>query len=114
MNIFLPLKYHNDTTDLFLKNDCPRHSRNSFLYILSKMKCTSGIILPLRHFNSKKCSEKASTINVFDMNNSPPGNYNRNAFPFSIPFHPGQGPEIIYPDGPLEPEDDPGDEPDDY
>ena len=76
------------------------------------MKALRGIILPLRHFNSKKYGEKASMINVFYMKNSPPGNYNRDAFPFNIPFHPGQGPEIIYPDGPLEPEEDPGDEPD--
>jgi hypothetical protein len=41
----------------------------------------------------------------------------KDTFPFNIPFHPGEGPEIIYPDGPVEPEDpeeDPGDEPDDY
>ena len=54
------------------------------------MKCTSGIILPLRHFNSKKYGEKASMINVFDMNNSPPGNYNKNAFPFNVPFFTGE------------------------
>ena len=93
------------------------HRKITFLYILSKMKALRGIILPLRHFNSKKYGEKASMINVFYMKNSPPGNYNRDAFPFNIPFHPGEGPEIIYPDGPLEPEDpeeDPGDEPDDY
>ena len=38
-------------------------------------------------------------------------------FPFNIPFHPEESPEIINPDGPLEPEDPeeyPGDEPDDY
>ncbi len=81
------------------------------------MKCVSGIILPLRHFYSKKYSEKASMMYVFDMNNSLPGNDNKDAFPFNIPFHPGEGPEIIYPDGPVDPEypeEDPGDEPDDY
>ncbi len=84
----------------------------------NSLKNTGGcIILPLRHFNSKKYGEKASMINVFDMNNSLPRKYNKDAFPFSIPFHQGQDPEIIYPDGPLEPEDpeeDPGDGPDDY
>ena len=81
------------------------------------MKCVSGIILPLRHFYSKKYSEKASMMYVFDMNNSLPANDNKDSFPFNIPFHPGEGPEIIYPDGPVDPEypeEDPGDEPDDY
>ena len=97
MNIFLPLKWHNDTPVLFTKNKRPRNSRNSFLYILSKMKCTSGIILPENY--------------PISLNDS-----SRSVFPFNIPFHPGEGPEIIYPDGPLEqedPEEDPGDEPDD-
>jgi hypothetical protein len=113
MNIFLPLKWHNDTPVLFTKNKRPRNSRNSFLYILSKMKCTSGIILPLRHFNSKKYSEKASMMNGFDMNDSLARNYIKDAFSFNIPFHPGEGPDIIYPDDTVEPEEDPGGEPDD-
>ena len=86
MNAFLPLKCHNDIPILFTKNKRPRHSRNSFIYILSKMKYVSGIILPLRHFNAKKCSEKASMMYVFDMNNSLPGNDNKDAFPFNIPW----------------------------
>ena len=53
-------------------------------------------------------------LNVFGMNNSLPQNYIKDAFPFNIPFHPGEGPEVIYPDGSVEPEEDPGDEPDDY
>ncbi|WP_298279330.1 hypothetical protein [Ferroplasma sp.] len=114
MNIFLPLKCYNDASHLFPENKRPRHSRISFLYILSKMKCVSGIILPLRHFISKKYSKKASMLNVFGMNNSLPQNYIKDAFPFNIPFHPGEGPEVIYPDGSVEPEEDPGDEPDDY
>ena len=74
------------------------HRKITFLYILSKMKALRGIILPENYYIS--------------LNDS-----SRSAFPFSIPFHPGEGPEIIYPDSPLEPEDpeeDPGDEPDDY
>ena len=113
MNIFLPLKCYNDASHLFTKNKRPRYGRISFLYILSKMKCVSGIILPLRHFNPKKYSKKTSMMNVFDMNNSLPRNYIKDAFPFNIPFHPGEGPEIIYPNSPVEPEY-PGDEPDDY
>ena len=37
----------------------------------------------------------------------------RDAFPFDVPFHPGHGPEIDYPEEPEYPEEDPGDEPDD-
>ena len=39
-----------------------------------------------------------------------------NDFPFKMPFHPGKGPDVDYPEGPYEPEEpdeDPGDEPDD-
>ena len=56
--------------------------------------CLRGIILPETSFTS-----------VNDIS--------RDAFPFDVPFHPGKGPEIDYPDGPVEPEEDPGDDPDD-
>ena len=81
------------------------------------MKCTSGRIIPLRHFIAKKYSKTASMMNVFDMNDSLPRNYIKDAFPFNTPFHPREGPEIIYPNSPVEleyPEEDPGDEPYDY
>ena len=71
--------------------------KDTFLYILSKMKALSGIILPETSFTSLN-------------------DISRDAFPFIIPFHPGEGPEIDYPDAPVEPEDpdeDPGDEPGD-
>ena len=74
------------------------HKKSTFLYILSKMKALRGIILP-----------ETYSISLNDGSGS--------AFPFNIPFHPGEGPEVIYPDGPVEPEypeEDPGDEPDDY
>ena len=73
------------------------HRKNIFLYILSKMKALSGIILPETSFTSLN-------------------DISQDAFPFIIPFHPGKGPEIDYPDAPVEPEDpdeDPGDEPGD-
>ena len=77
------------------------HRKSTFLYILSKMKALRGIILP-----------ETCNISLNDSIGSP--------FPFNIPFHPGEGPEIDYPDGPYEPEypeedpgDDPGDDPDD-
>ncbi len=73
------------------------HRKNIFLYILSKMKALSGIILPETSFTSLN-------------------DISQDAFPFIIPFHPGKGPEIDYPDAPVEPEDpdeDPGDEPSD-
>ena len=87
--------YHNKNLRLI---NVVFHRKSTFLYILSKMKALRGIILPENYYIS--------------LNDS-----SRSAFPFNIPFHPGEGPEIIYPDGPLEPEDpeeDPGDEPDDY
>ena len=61
------------------------------------MKALSGIILPETSFTSLN-------------------DISQDAFPFIIPFHPGKGPEIDYPDAPVEPEDpdeDPGDEPGD-
>ena len=73
------------------------HRKNTFLYILFKMKALSGIILPETSFTSLN-------------------DISQDAFPFIIPFHPGKGPEIDYPDAPVEPEDpdeDPGDEPGD-
>ena len=73
------------------------HRKDTFLYILFKMKALSGIILPETSFTSLN-------------------DISRDAFPFDVPFHPGLGPEIDYPDGPVEPEypeEDPGDEPDD-
>ena len=82
--------------NLMLINGVP-HRKNTFLYILSKMKALSGIILPETSFTSLN-------------------DISRDAFPFIIPFHPGKGPEIDYPDAPVEPEDpdeDPGDEPGD-
>ena len=87
--------YHNKNLRLI---NVVFHRKITFLYILSKMKALRGIILPENYYIS--------------LNDS-----SRSVFPFNIPFHPGQGPEIIYPDGPLEPEDpeeDPGDDPDDY
>ena len=60
---------------------------------LSLMGC-GGIILPETSFTSLN-------------------DISRDAFPFDVPFHPGHGPEIDYPDGPVEPEEDPGDDPDD-
>ena len=63
---------------------------------LSLMGC-GGIILPETSFTSLN-------------------DISQDAFPFIIPFHPGKGPEIDYPDAPVEPEDpdeDPGDEPSD-
>ena len=59
--------------------------------------CLRGIILPETSFTSLN-------------------DISRTAFPFDVPFHPGLGPEIDYPDGPVEPEypeENPGDEPDD-
>ena len=56
--------------------------------------CLRGIILPETSFTSLN-------------------DISRTAFPFDVPFHPGKGPEIDYPDGPVEPEEDPGDDPDD-
>ena len=82
--------------NFMLINGVP-HRKNTFLYILSKMKALSGIILPETSFTSLN-------------------DISRDAFPFIIPFHPGKGPEIDYPDAPVEPEDpdeDPGDEPGD-
>ena len=73
------------------------HRKDTFLYILFKMKALSGIILPETSFTSLN-------------------DISQDAFPFIIPFHPGKGPEIDYPDAPVEPEDpdeDPGDEPGD-
>ncbi len=61
------------------------------------IKALRGIILP-----------ETCNISLNDSIGSP--------FPFNIPFHPGEGPEIDYPDGPYEPEypeEDPGDDPDD-
>ena len=63
-------------------------------FILSKMKALRGIILPETYF-----------ISLNDSIGSP--------FPFNIPFHPGEWPEIDYPDEPEYPEEDPGDDPDD-
>ena len=70
------------------------HRKSTFLYILSKMKACSGIILPETSFTS--------------LNDT-----SRDAFPFDVPFHPGHGPEIDYPEEPEYPEEDPGDEPHD-
>ncbi len=98
---------------------------NDFNYTLcfNDMDSNKGIILPSKHFISyfpilqpKNASKilsnnlKKQSLNMALLDST------NNAFPFNIPFHPGGGPEIIYPDGPLEPEDpeeDPGDEPDD-
>ena len=70
------------------------HRKSTFLYILLKMKALRGIILPETYF-----------ISLNDSIGSP--------FPFNIPFHPGEWPEIDYPDEPEYPEEDPGDDPDD-
>ena len=67
------------------------HKKSIFLYILSKMKACSGIILPETYLMSLNDSSGS-------------------AFPFHVPFHPGEGPEVNYPN---EPEEDPGDDPDD-
>ena len=66
----------------------------SSLICFERQTCLRGIILPETSFTS---------IN----------DISRDAFPFDVPFHPGHGPEIDYPDGPVEPEEDPGDDPDD-
>ena len=66
----------------------------SSLICFERETCLRGIILPETSFTS---------IN----------DISRDAFPFDVPFHPGHGPEIDYPDGPVEPEEDPGDDPDD-
>jgi hypothetical protein len=70
------------------------HKKSIFLYILSKMKALRGIILP-----------KTYNMSLNDSIGS--------AFPFHVPFHPGEGPEIDYPNEPEYPEEDPGDDPDD-
>ena len=58
------------------------------------MKALSGIILPETSFTSLN-------------------DISQDAFPFIIPFPPGKGPEIDYPEEPEYPEEDPGDEPGD-
>lgn len=70
------------------------HRKSTFLYILSKMKACSGIILP-----------ETYPMSLNDSSGS--------AFPFHVPFHPGEGPEVNYPNEPEDPEKDPGDDPDD-
>ena len=73
-------------------------NRNLYsLICFERETCLRGIILPETSFTSLN-------------------DISRDAFPFDVPFHPGHGPEIDYPDGPVEPEDpdeDPGDEPGD-
>ena len=95
---------------------------NNFDFIIgfNDITCSKGRIIPDKKFasyfplrNSKNAPESINkSLNILSPNSTLLDSAN-NAFPFNIPFHPGEGPEIIYPDGPVEPGEDPGDEPDD-
>lgn len=85
-----------------------RHLSRSF----SWHRASGGIILHESHSSTRNPFKTPLNFSNKGMHADSPSE----AFPFIIPFHPGKGPEIDYPDSPVEPEDpddDPGDEPDD-
>ena len=71
------------------------HRKNDSTLYFKRVTYLRGIILPETYY-----------ISLNDSIGGP--------FPFNVPFHPGEGPEIDYPNEPEYPEEDPGDDPDDY
>ena len=87
-------------------------SKRHFSHSFSWHRASGGIILRESHSSTRKPFKTPLNFSNKGMHADRPSE----AFPFIIPFHPGKGREIDYPDSPVEPEDpddDPEDEPDD-